>query len=443
MGKNRRTGIARLFTDKQLAVLEYNNRVQPAFLLNDGAIRSGKTFGTVSPFIAHVAGYKNKGYDFIMLGHSIGALERNVLSVFREYYGIDATLDKFNSFKLFGNKINCFGGSDRDARNSIQGMTGAGAYANELTLIHEDAVKETIGRCSIPGARFFFEMNPGIPTQYFYKEYIMPAERNGNGAEVARFSWTIEDNAKETGGFLTREYIDRLKRTYKGLWFKKYILGEWAAFEGQIYFLENLKFYDDSVLTDALFFQNAIIHGFTDPAAGSTKKTGCFTTIITGARKDDRIYILDVHLKKTGVVETIAAAGERLRKYRYASFRYESSFTQDEYFGGPLKRAFPFAPIQGQAVHEDKLSRLIGMANVVTEKVYFPERFLYEHNTDGNLLLQQLINISKDRTEKADSDETYLDGPDAIEGLIRSFRNYEIGGDIMAAGDVPDRPRIW
>lgn len=422
----------------------YNNTYKPDFLICDGAVQTGKTTIEIVCFTVEVFERRDQNLDYIMTGHSIGALERNVLSKMQDELGVDTSLDRNNSFRLFGNRVHCFGGKDKDDFKAIRGNSAAGHYGNEMSLQHKNTIDEVINRCTKPGARFFWETNPGNPTQYLYKHFIKKAEMAGNNREIARWPWRLRDNlkGKPAKGFLDEKTVKRIESAHTGYFYQKYVEGQWTAIEGQIYYLEALRYYDDRKL-DPAFFNGAVIMGYLDPASGSQKKTGCFTNLITAARKGDDIYILDVVLRKLGVDETIGQVGESLKKYNYARMNYEDNFGQEEFVGKPLKRAFPFAPIYGQSSREDKLSRLVGMQNVVQTKVYFPERFLYETNSDGNLLLQQLCNVTKDRAEAADSDEMFLDGPDGLEGLIRSFGNAGMEGVGTKAGGQKRKELNW
>ena len=56
---------------KQIEVVRYWNREQPIMLINEGAVRSGKTFVDNLLFFRHVASYKDKRKDFIITAHTV------------------------------------------------------------------------------------------------------------------------------------------------------------------------------------------------------------------------------------------------------------------------------------------------------------------------------------------------------------------------------------
>ena len=433
--------------DRQEEVRVFNARYSPKHLISDGAIGSGKTVIMLSCWVAFIWTSRDQGKKFIMTGYTLGSLKRNCLDPLNELFGIEVDLDQENSFTMFGNKVYCFGTDKSDSYKPIRGiMTAYGHYGNEITLSNKQAIEEVFHRCRGEGARFFWETNPTSPENWIYKDFIQEAITNGNNKILARFSYSLYDNAKERGGFLPPDYIERQEKLHAGIFHRQLILGEWCTLEGQIYHLDHLQYYDDSVTAEGRWFVGGIIHGYLDPAAGSMKKTGCYTSIITGCMKDGKIYIFDAVVRKYGVQETISAAGNLLGRYNYQRFSYEDNFTQEEYVGRPLKLAYPFQPIIGQSSREDKLSRLIGMQMTVETKVFFPDRFRSERGSDGWLLLQQLCNITRERDEKVTSDEMFLDAPDALEGLIRTYRNYS-GGKISplmsAGGDDIRKKQEW
>lgn len=433
-------GFENIHNKKQCEIIELNKKIKPDIMFLDGAFGSGKTYISIPLFMNHVKQQKGQGVKYIMTGHTLGSLKRNVLDPMREIYGIDTTVSsEDNSFKLLGNKICCFGTDKENSYEAIRGVMEAyGSYSNEATLSKPSALKEMFARCRGEGSRAFMEMNPDGKTHYLYKTYIEPWEREGNTKEFVRVNSTMYDNDKSHGGYLPDEYIKRMETTFTGILYRKFVMGEWCSIEGQLYYTDQLQYYDDSVLDNPRWFMGTVVNGYMDPATGSHKKTGCFTSALAGALKDGTIYLTDAVVKKIMPNQINNAVGDLIRKRNYSVFAVEDNFSQDGYVVQPLKRDFPFVNIQGQSSREDKLSRLIGMHSIVMNKVKFPERWQYEKNSDGWLLLQQLCNITKERTDKADSDEMMLDAPDALEGLIRTFKNYGGSGKISVSDSRTD-----
>ena len=127
-------------------------------LLADGAIRSGKTVAMILSFLRwSLTTFEDR--DFILAGVTAGALQRNVLSpMFRmlETLGIPWTWKRTEARLLIGsNAYHLFGADNDSAQDKLQGMTAAGAFADEVALFPRSFVDQMIGRCSVAGSRIF------------------------------------------------------------------------------------------------------------------------------------------------------------------------------------------------------------------------------------------------------------------------------------------------
>ena len=63
------------------------------------------------------------GLNFILGGTTQSSLRRNVLNDLEKIIGREIKLSKDNHFKLFGNKIYCFHGSNADSYKKLRGFT--------------------------------------------------------------------------------------------------------------------------------------------------------------------------------------------------------------------------------------------------------------------------------------------------------------------------------
>ena len=426
--------ITQRFNNKQLEVALYDHQIQPEILLLHGAVGSGKTVIGLNRFLRRVKASEDAGQSYIMTGYTLPSIKRNIFPHLWKEYGINTDLDDEQSFDLFGNRCFCFGTDNQDSYKSMRGiMSAKGSYHNEMTLSHKNSIDEAINRCRDEGAWMIGDMNPTTPNHYIFRTWIEPAMVQGNNRQLAQFNFTLYDNDKAHGGFLPDSYIKRMEKTYSGILFQQYILGQWKALEGQVYHLEELQYYEDSIV-DRDFERGTVVVGYLDPAAGSKAKTGCYTSLITARIKNGCIYILDAVVRKLGVPGMISMVGEKLKQFNYATLAIEDNFTQAEYVVAPIRDAYPFANISGMTTREDKISRLIGMENVVKTKVFFPERFRMERNSDGWLLLNQLCNITPDHKVDVDNPDTFLDAPDSLEGCIRTAKSYTSTGPSVKVG---------
>lgn len=101
-------------------------------------------------------------------------------------------------------------------------------YGDELTLWPESFFNMMLSRMSVRGAKFFGTTNPDSPYHWLKVNYL---DRIGAGIDnIARYSFSIDDNPN-----LDLEYVDSLKQEYTGLFYKRFILGQWVLAEGAVY----------------------------------------------------------------------------------------------------------------------------------------------------------------------------------------------------------------
>ena len=90
----------------------------------------------------------------------------------------------------------------------------------------ESFVNQATGRCSVKGSKFWFNCNPDGPYHWFKVNWIDKCtEKN-----ILYLHFTMDDNLS-----LDEKIKARYRSMYIGVFFKRYILGLWAAAEGIIY----------------------------------------------------------------------------------------------------------------------------------------------------------------------------------------------------------------
>ena len=218
-----------LFSKKALDFIDNSN----AFLnILHGSVRSSKTTNVDVRWLDFIA--ESPHNKFLMTGKTRDTLERNVIEDLismidgRIYYDYN----KYDGYLYIGDKkMVLVGLNDEGATDKLRGMTVGGWYADEAATSPESAIKMAINRCSLPGAKIFWTMNPDSPYHYIFREYINNKELKEKGI-VKVWHFTLEDNPN-----LSEEYIEQLKLLYSNsqLQYKRYILGEWVIAEGAIY----------------------------------------------------------------------------------------------------------------------------------------------------------------------------------------------------------------
>jgi len=217
-------------SDKQAGfIIRSTTRVN----LLEGSIRSGKTFASLVRWLTFIADDAPKRGALVMVGKSRDSLFRNVFEPIEN----DPTLAVFQPFihykqgaptaNILGRIVHIIGAADAKAESKIRGMTVAGAYIDELTTLPRDFFKQMLGRASVPGASIFATTNPDAPKHWLKSEYL---DKISEFPDWRVWHFTMHDNPG-----LTAEYIASLSREYTGLWYRRFILGEWVAAEGAIF----------------------------------------------------------------------------------------------------------------------------------------------------------------------------------------------------------------
>lgn len=244
------------FSIKQLQLLNWWRDGSPykdrAICIADGAIRSGKTIAMIASFL-QFAMENFKGRDFIIAGRSVGSLKRNVVSPLLQIlraWGWPYYYNRSENFIVIEtNTFYLFGANTEASYTAIQGMTAAGALADEAALFPRSFVEQMLGRCSVAGSKVFMNCNPEGPFHYLKTEYIDKAEK----MNIYHVHFMMDDNLT-----LDEEIKERFRRLFSGVFYARYILGKWQQAEGLIYSMfTEAMLYDDADLPDD-FKENAI-----------------------------------------------------------------------------------------------------------------------------------------------------------------------------------------
>ena len=203
-------------------------------LIADGAIRSGKTAFMSLSFIDWAMREFNH-QRFGICGKTVDSCVKNIImpylstSYSRQKYKIKWRRSDKLLIVSKGTKENVFeifGGKDEASYMLIQGRTLAGVLMDEVALMPRSFVEQACARCSVDGSKLWFNCNPGSPSHWFYTEWIKkPKEHNALNLHFA-----LSDNPA-----LSEKIIERYKSMYTGIFYRRYILGEWCVAEGLVY----------------------------------------------------------------------------------------------------------------------------------------------------------------------------------------------------------------
>ena len=190
-----------------------------------GSVRSGKTWISLLKWAIWV-GQQAQDKQFLMVGKTITTLKRNCLVLLEELIGDNITYSiSQKKAVIFGRTVWLEGANDERSESKIRGMTLQGCYIDELTQIPQDFYLMALSRLSEKGAVFLATTNPDHPKHYVKTEII---DNDLLDKQVIKF--LIDDNI-----FLDETYKDNLKKEYSGVFYQRFILGEFVRAEGIIF----------------------------------------------------------------------------------------------------------------------------------------------------------------------------------------------------------------
>ena len=223
------------FSKKQLKLLTWWTSKSPwknaSGIIAEGSVRAGKTLLMSLSFVFWSM-QRGSGEQYALCGKTIGSLKRNVITPLLECIRLRGWVvrRRDESFVVFdGNHTNTyflFGGRDERSQDLIQGITLAGVLFDEVALMPRSFVNQALARCSVDGSKFWFNCNPEGPMHWFYQEHVLKAEEK----HYVRLHFNLEDNPS-----LSEEIIKRYKSMFSGVFYRRFILGEWVAASGVIY----------------------------------------------------------------------------------------------------------------------------------------------------------------------------------------------------------------
>lgn len=220
-------------SEKQRKILAFPYTHYDA-LICDGAIRSGKTSLMTVAFVDWAMN-NFSGQRFGLCGKTVDSCTKNLVMPYlattyaKEKYAIKwRRADKMLIVRhgMRENIFEVFGGKDESSFALIQGRTLAGVLMDEVALMPKSFVEQACARCSVDGSKLWFNCNPGSPSHWFYTDWIKkPKEHN-----ALHLHFDLEDNPA-----LSESIINRYKSMYTGVFYRRYINGEWCVAEGLVY----------------------------------------------------------------------------------------------------------------------------------------------------------------------------------------------------------------
>ena len=328
-------------------------------IIADGSIRSGKTLSMSLSFIIWAMTQFN-GQNFGMAGKTIGSFRRNVLNNLktmikaRGYTIKDSRADNLVTISKGDteNYFYIFGGKDERSQDLIQGITLAGMLFDEVALMPQSFVNQATARCSVEGAKYWFNCNPASPQHFFYTDWVKQHKEKN----LLYLHFTMDDNLS-----LSEKVKLRYKGMYTGVFYKRFILGLWVVADGLCF--EQFANEPDKWIKDEADEQINFISVGVD-FGGTNSKTTFVATAIHG--NFERVGVIK-NYKLDGVKGTIDANRlnaefvrfiRELQKEYKAPIKYAFCDCAETYLISGIKKAVKNAGL-GLAVGDSEKGTII------------------------------------------------------------------------------------
>jgi PBSX family phage terminase large subunit len=196
-----------------------------------GAIRSGKTIASLMRWIMYIA-TAPRGGSLVIVGKTSDTIARNVFDVLTDPAIMGPIARRIiytrgaPTANILGRRVEIISSNDARSENRLRGMTCAGAYVDEITLIEREFWDQLLARLSVKDAKLFGTTNPDAPNHWLKRQFL---DRK-HELDLRHWHFSLDDNTA-----LDPAYVKALKAEYTGLWYKRFIQGLWVMAEGAIY----------------------------------------------------------------------------------------------------------------------------------------------------------------------------------------------------------------
>ena len=216
----------------------------------------------------------------MLLGNTRGTLERNVLAPMRDLYGAKmvSPLRADGTATLFGERVHCLGADNKKHVDRLRGASIKYCYGDEVVTWNAEAFEMLKSRLDKAYSCFDGTCNPAGPGHWF-KKFL------DSGADIFSQQYGIDDNP-----FLPESVRAALKREYTGVFYQRYILGQWVAAEGAVYPMFARGRHVSANAPDTRFTWVGVDYGHTNPTA----------FVRLGLGEDGRVWALEEYYHASG-----------------------------------------------------------------------------------------------------------------------------------------------
>lgn len=213
---------------KQLASVR---EAQARINIWEGSVRSGKTIASLLRWLMYVATSTVRG-ELVVVSRTRDSAARNVFAPLMDptLFGPIAFLVHYTAgaptATVLGRTVWVLGSSDVKSEKILRGLTCAGAYVDEVTLLKEDFFTQLLNRLW-EGAKLFGTTNPDNPAHWLKRRFL---DRLAQLPDWLVWKFVLDDNP-----MLSEERKDAIRRENTGLFYRRNVLGEWVAAEGAVF----------------------------------------------------------------------------------------------------------------------------------------------------------------------------------------------------------------
>lgn len=217
-----------------------------------GSIRSGKTFISIFMFKKALKEIIQNEYngDVVLIGKTERTVLRNLIYPMMDMFGTANIKYTKNSgeVEIFGRRCYVISAADESSEEKLRGLTVILALGDEVTTWPENFYNQLLGRMSEENSRAILTTNPDSPFHWLKVNFI---DRSigycDDPIDMKCYQFSLKDNLH-----LSAKYIARITKEYVGVFFRRFILGEWCMAEGRIYdmFNEEVHVFPNDLVKD-------------------------------------------------------------------------------------------------------------------------------------------------------------------------------------------------
>jgi PBSX family phage terminase large subunit len=205
-----------------------------------GSVRSSKTWAVTAKLIVHLCTYAVEGRR-VIFGKTKQTVYKNVLLDLFEIVGKENYSYNQSSGELwlFGSQWFVMGAQDEGSMANILGMTIGLAICDEIVKFPRSFVMQLFLRMSPSGSRMYATTNPDNPNHFFKTEVL---DNKNFEPDLNVMTFDLDDNPN-----IDEKEKQRIKASQLGVFYLRFILGQWVAAQGAIYrdcWKDELKYND-------------------------------------------------------------------------------------------------------------------------------------------------------------------------------------------------------